>query len=75
MLERYEWSRRLQETLQRNIYDYVQHTWRLSDLYSDNVDKSGSDYVAIVRWVREKCEQRNCISWLDNATANISRRP
>ena len=53
----------------------------LSDIFHNvplqinTADKGNADYAAIVKRIREKCEQRNYISWLDNATADISRRP
>ncbi len=38
-------------------------------------DKGKMSYADIVTWIQKKCEERNCKSWLDNATANIANLP
>ena len=34
-------------------------------------DKGGKSYADIIAWIQKKCEERKCLSWLDNATTNI----
>lgn len=44
-------------------------------LQMNQVDKNGGSYAEIVAWIRKKCEQRKYLSWLENATTDISRLP
>jgi hypothetical protein len=44
-------------------------------LQMNQADKDGGSYAGIVTWIREKCEQRKCLSWFENATTNISQLP
>jgi hypothetical protein len=51
----------------------------LSDVFHNvpaqiiQADKGAMSYAEIVTWIREKCEERTCTSWLDNATADIAK--
>ena len=53
----------------------------LSDVFHNiplrinRADKGEIDYAEIVAGIKEKCEARNCIPWLDNATAHIVKNP
>ena len=50
----------------------------LSDIFHNiplqinQADKGEKSYADIVTWIQEKCEERNCKSWLDNATTDIA---
>ena len=52
----------------------------LSDVFHNvplainQADKGKLSYADIVTKIQQKCEQRNCKSWLDNATIHIERR-
>jgi hypothetical protein len=61
-------------------YSQDSHTcFVLSDIFHNvplqinQADKGKMSYADIVTWIQEKCEERNCKSWLDNATANIAK--
>ena len=51
----------------------------LSDIFHNvplqinQADKGEKSYADIVTWIQEKCEERNCKSWLDNATIDIAK--
>lgn len=53
----------------------------LSDVFHNvplqmkRADEGEKSYADIVTYIQEKCEARNCKSWLENATSNISRLP
>jgi hypothetical protein len=42
-------------------------------LRMNRADKCEMDYAEIVTGIREKCEARNCVAWLDNATSDIAK--
>ena len=44
-------------------------------LQMKQVDKGAESYANIIRWIQEKCEERKCKSWLDNATTDITKLP
>lgn len=44
-------------------------------LQVNQADRGEKSYADIVTWIQKKCEERNCKSWLDNATANIAKLP
>ena len=44
-------------------------------LQMNQADKGKKSYTDIVTWIQKKCEERNCTSWLANATANIAKLP
>lgn len=44
-------------------------------LQINRADKGEKSYADIVAWIQKKCEERNCKSWFDNATANIANLP
>jgi len=44
-------------------------------LQMNQVDKGKMSYSDIITYIQEKCEERNCKSWLDNAISNISKLP
>ena len=43
-------------------------------LQMNRADKDEKDYADIVADIKERCERRQCISWLDTATADIAKR-
>ena len=53
----------------------------LSDVFHNvplqmiQADQGKKDYADIVVWIRQKCEERNCTSWLENAINNIAGLP
>ncbi len=53
----------------------------LSDIFHNvplrmnQAEKGTMSYADIVMWIQEKCEERKCTSWLDNATTNIAKLP
>lgn len=53
----------------------------LSDLFHtiplqmNRAEKDEISYADIANWIRKKCEERNCLSWLETATANMTRLP
>ena len=44
-------------------------------LQMNQVNKEVESYADIVTWIQEKCEERKCRAWLDNATADITKLP
>ena len=44
-------------------------------LQMNKADKGETSYAGIVTWIQQKCEARNCTSWLDTATADIAKSP
>jgi hypothetical protein len=44
-------------------------------LQMNRAEKGEMNYADIVMWIRKKCEERKCLSWLENATANIAKMP
>jgi hypothetical protein len=42
-------------------------------LQMNQTDKGEKSYADIITWIQEKCEERNCKSWLDNATTSIAK--
>jgi hypothetical protein len=63
-------------------YSQDSHTcFILSDIFHNvplqmnQADKGKMSYADIVTWIQEKCEERKCKSWLDNATTNIAKLP
>ncbi len=62
-------------------YSQDSHTcFVLSDIFHNvpagmnQADKGKIRYADIIVGIREKCEARNCTSWLDNATTDIARK-
>ena len=53
----------------------------LSDIFHNiplqinQADKGMMSFADIVTWIQERCEERKCKSWLDNATTNIATLP
>jgi hypothetical protein len=53
----------------------------LSDIFHNvplrmnRADKGEMSYADIVTGIRQKCEQRNCIAWLENATQHVAKMP
>jgi hypothetical protein len=61
-------------------YSQESHTcFVLSDIFHNiplqmnQADKGEMSYADIITWIQEKCEERKCKSWLDNATADIAK--
>lgn len=44
-------------------------------LHMNRADKGEISYTDIVTMIRERCEERNCLPWLENAQANIANLP
>lgn len=63
-------------------YEHDHHTcFVLADIFHNiplriNLAEKGEQgYEEIVTYIREKCEARNCLTWLENARANLERWP
>jgi hypothetical protein len=44
-------------------------------LQMNKAEKGEKSYADIIKWIQEKCEARNCTSWLETATNDIKRLP
>ncbi len=53
----------------------------LSDIFHNvplqihRADKGEMGYADIIAWIKKKCEERKCTSWLENATTDIAKLP
>lgn len=53
----------------------------LSDIFHtvplrmNRAEKGEISYADIVTGIQQKCEQRNCIAWLENATKHVAKMP
>ncbi|GCE17666.1 hypothetical protein [Dictyobacter kobayashii] len=44
-------------------------------LQLNRADKGEIEYADIIKSINQKCEERKCTRWLDNAKENIARLP
>jgi hypothetical protein len=42
-------------------------------LQMNQADKGVKSYADIVTWIEEKCEEKKCKTWFDNAISDITR--
>ncbi|GLV54088.1 hypothetical protein KDH_09370 [Dictyobacter sp. S3.2.2.5] len=43
-------------------------------LQMNQAEKGEQSYADIVIWIQKKCEEKSCLSWLENANADIAKR-
>jgi hypothetical protein len=79
--ERIYFKTNVSGNLDIRIASYSQDSYTcflLSDIFHNvplqmnRVDKGEKSYADIITLIRKICEERNCISWLENANANIA---
>lgn len=44
-------------------------------LQMNRAEKGEMSYADIITWVQRKCEERKCLSWLENASVNMANLP
>jgi len=44
-------------------------------LQMNRAEKGEMSYADIVSWMRKTCDERKCLSWLENATAHLAKLP
>ena len=44
-------------------------------LQMNRADRGEISYADIILWIRRKCEEKKCLSWLETAHANMAKLP